>query len=820
MIKQLSTLAIVMLIGILGIQSGAQGQDLYLLDSPDIKIGESGGTASTVIAAAGNPLSAVFVDAATAKVYWASGGSPFAIRRANLDGSGLENLVTAVGTNLQNILAGIAVDADAGTVYWSDREFSGAGRLNRADVSGLNSNIEHIDVGGNPQRIALDVGADLLYWADSGAGQIRKIAITGGFTGTATPTTLVTGQSGATGIALDAAAGQIYWAIQEAGSVPSVIRRANDDGSGIETVLDAGDGLDDVRSIAVDGCGGKLYYADVDIDRVSRANLDGSGVDHIVTVGIPNLGDIALDLAGGGDPPVLTVPADVTVSCTDSTEPSATGEATATGTAPVTTAFQDTADLTGCNGSGSIVRAWTATDGCGNMASADQTISVADTTAPSITCPVDVTLECPADTSTAANGLATASDDCGTPTVSSNDNSISGCGATVAVTRTWTATDDCANSAFCDQSLAVVDTIAPVLDIDTSPITAVDADCSGDEAVTLPAASAIDACEGAVAVSDNASATLPAGQTTTVTFTATDGCGNSTQASVDASVEYGSTIDVYASSLTFGWGHHPVVSKEPLDGITVHVFERAGAEHCSHHQPSWAGWHWWRHVAHDCDESDAVNSGVTDSNGFVSIDVPPGDYIVVTFFDFDDDGEVDHYIGRRARGIACGQSKNRRLRLIITPRGKHLAARISRLTGSELLIVEPDLMIWDDQEQEYPFGFESEGDWGVGVSVEPPDGFVSDASNLDTDVNDALEGVQFTVTEVGSDLVPTKTTFEVSHNGLRHVVHSKVGIKLTPSYARERGFDPVELRAQGLIYDRVVRKAPTRRLQETANGKD
>ncbi len=273
-------------------------------------------------------------------------------------------------------------------------------------------------------------------------------------------------------------------------------------------------------------------------------------------------------------------------------------------------------------------------------------------------------------------------------------------------------------------------------------------------------------------------------------------------------------IDVYAKTLAFGWGHHPPVTRMPLAGITVHVFQRSGSEFCSHHQPGWTGWNWWRHVVHDCEESLAVNSGVTDSDGFVSIPVPPGDYIVVTFFDVDDDGEVDHYIGRRARNISCGETKKRRLRLLVTPRGKRLAARISRLTGSELLIVEPDLVVWDDVEQEYPFGFESEGDWGVGVAVEPPEGFEADADALSTIVEDSMEALQFTITEVGSTLVPTKTTFTVQHDGRHIEVKSKVGVLLTPDYARERGFDVEALRTSGLIVDDATKNKPPRRAIE------
>ncbi len=139
--------------------------------------------------------------------------------------------------------------------------------------------------------------------------------------------------------------------------------------------------------------------------------------------------------------------------------------------------------------------------------------------------------------------------------------------------------------------------------------------------------------------------------------------------------------------------------------------------------------------------------------------------------------------------------------MIEAARGRKLPARWTRLTGSELLIVEPEVMIWDEAEQLYPFGLEAIGDWRVTASVTPPKGFVSDADSLSTEVDDNLAALQFTITEVGSDLVPTRTRFDVWHKGQKQIVQSNVDIRLTPDYARFRGFDANELRRRRLIVD-------------------
>ena len=47
-----------------------------------------------------------------------------------------------------------------------------------------------------------------------------------------------------------------------------------------------------------------------------------------------------------------------------------------------------------------IARTWTATDECGNRTSAVQTITLRDTTPPNLRLPPNLTLECPAETST------------------------------------------------------------------------------------------------------------------------------------------------------------------------------------------------------------------------------------------------------------------------------------------------------------------------------------------------------------------------------------------------------------------------------------
>ncbi|NNF29886.1 MAG: HYR domain-containing protein [Flavobacteriaceae bacterium] len=163
-------------------------------------------------------------------------------------------------------------------------------------------------------------------------------------------------------------------------------------------------------------------------------------------------------------PPVITCPADATVECGDDTSPTATGTATATDDtdpSPVIT-FADTS-VAGCGNTEVITRTWTATDAAGNSASCVQTITVVDTTNPTVTAPADATVECGDDTSPTGTGTATGTDGCGGVTIAFADSSAAGCGLTETITRTWTATDDCGNTATAVQIITVVDTTPPAI---------------------------------------------------------------------------------------------------------------------------------------------------------------------------------------------------------------------------------------------------------------------------------------------------------------------------------------------------------------------
>jgi hypothetical protein len=105
-----------------------------------------------------------------------------------------------------------------------------------------------------------------------------------------------------------------------------------------------------------------------------------------------------------------------------------------------------------------ILRTYTATDAAGNTASATQTITITDNTAPVLSCPSDITVYVPLNstaTSTTVNFSASATDNCGTANVSYNHAP----GSTFSVGTTpvtVTATDDVGNSSSCTFNVTVL----------------------------------------------------------------------------------------------------------------------------------------------------------------------------------------------------------------------------------------------------------------------------------------------------------------------------------------------------------------------------
>jgi hypothetical protein len=162
-------------------------------------------------------------------------------------------------------------------------------------------------------------------------------------------------------------------------------------------------------------------------------------------------------------------------------------------------------------------------NGCGSTATTN--VLVSDTGLPMITVPANQALECPANTSTSATGVATAHDNSGSLPVSYNDVVTSTCGgATKVITRTWTTVNICGYSVSAPQIITVQDTTPPTVTAPPNVTLAFNADISPSSAGV---ATAQDGCSSVTLQHSDAVAAQPDGsQLISRTWTATDGCGN------------------------------------------------------------------------------------------------------------------------------------------------------------------------------------------------------------------------------------------------------------------------------------------------------
>ncbi|MDE2925520.1 MAG: hypothetical protein OXT71_03885 [Acidobacteriota bacterium] len=215
-------------------------------------------------------------DLSSGKMYWAERDR---IRRANLDGSGDEYLVTS-GLDRLDVLA---LDPGAGKMYWTD---SGTDKIQRANLDG--SGVEDLVTSGldRPQVLVLNPSARKMYWADGGTDKIQRANLDG-----SRLEDLVTGAGGVESLALDLSGGKMYWT-----AATEKIRRANLDGSRLEDLVTSE--FLRLSGLALDLGAGKMYWTNLR-GKIQRANLDGSAVEDLVTLGLDRPAGLALDPGAG-----------------------------------------------------------------------------------------------------------------------------------------------------------------------------------------------------------------------------------------------------------------------------------------------------------------------------------------------------------------------------------------------------------------------------------------------------------------------------------------------------------------------------------------
>jgi len=161
--------------------------------------------------------------------------------------------------------------------------------------------------------------------------------------------------------------------------------------------------------------------------------------------------------------PVITdVPAPLTVQCASQVPLAGADTVTVTDNCAgaITLVIDDSVTGQTCPNRFTLIRTWTATDACGNMADATQVITVFDSIAPLLQgVPADTGICC-ADSIPAA-ALVTATDLCDdTVAVAMTEVVSDSTGPNMFIlTRTWTAADSCGNTVTDSQVITVNDTL-------------------------------------------------------------------------------------------------------------------------------------------------------------------------------------------------------------------------------------------------------------------------------------------------------------------------------------------------------------------------
>ncbi|MCG8408458.1 MAG: thrombospondin type 3 repeat-containing protein [Phycisphaerales bacterium] len=205
----------------------SEDNEMYWIDAgsdviqkADLMVGS--GITTLVSEGLGAP-SAIALDKAGGKLYWAD-VQPSVLRgvhRVNLDGSNAELIVESTEAQSPR---GVAISPGLSKVYWTD---SATQKIRRANLDG--SGVEDVLVGLSfPYAIAIDDVGGWLFWTDLGLQSIHRARLDG-----SSAEIVVSNQPSPFAIGLDLAGGKIYWSE----TVANFIRRANFDGTGIEDVV-------------------------------------------------------------------------------------------------------------------------------------------------------------------------------------------------------------------------------------------------------------------------------------------------------------------------------------------------------------------------------------------------------------------------------------------------------------------------------------------------------------------------------------------------------------------------------------------------------
>lgn len=233
-------------------------------------------------------------------IYWTHGSTPGTIRRAHLDGTDMQLLVSGL-----KIPRGLSVDPLGSKIYWAEAppEGNALGLLRRANTNGSNpETIYAVDpydpVLSYVGKPTVDPVNGYVYFCSQ--GQIRRIQSDGsGYL-----QTVVRGVTTTTAVALDVGSDYVYFL--DANTNSDYIGRARLNDTGFQVLFDNTPGVGGTSGlfdIDIDQTGGRLYFSDELQKTLRRIDL-GGGTPEVIYTSPSGLTPTALTLDERPLPPM------------------------------------------------------------------------------------------------------------------------------------------------------------------------------------------------------------------------------------------------------------------------------------------------------------------------------------------------------------------------------------------------------------------------------------------------------------------------------------------------------------------------------------
>ncbi len=225
---------------------------------------DGSGTVSNVLDITGKAGPGMAFDATQGKVYFSDfevvdGGK---IWRMNLDGTNLEAIASGITDPY-----GIALDVTGGKIYWTDD----AGNISRANLDGSSPQIGIVNIpGGQMRAISLDPANNKMYFYEVNVENLYVADLDG-----SNATVLIPGVYGYT-ILVDTQNDKIYFDDQNANAGAGALVRTNLDGTGRVDINNNGTRI---YGMSIDYTDSKIYWSGRDSGELTKANLDGSGLE-------------------------------------------------------------------------------------------------------------------------------------------------------------------------------------------------------------------------------------------------------------------------------------------------------------------------------------------------------------------------------------------------------------------------------------------------------------------------------------------------------------------------------------------------------------